>query len=113
MIYILIGLSITAATLLAALQLRLPISALFGVTVIDHRCSGSVNRWANRRLESYRQELEADQQGKQAQPAADSNMATGLINRFDHLITERMLDQQRQEIIDTALRSSQCRPVFE
>ena len=40
-------------------------------------------------------------------------MATGLINRFDHLITERMLDQQRQEIIDTALRTSQCRPVFE
>ncbi len=81
--------------------------------MIDHRCIGSVNRWANRRLENYRQELEAEQHGKQFQHAAYPNIATSLINRFDHLITERMLDQQRQEIIHTALRTSQCRPVFE
>ncbi|MEI7666719.1 MAG: hypothetical protein WCI65_11800 [Synechococcaceae cyanobacterium ELA263] len=112
LIYILISLGITTATFLIALQLRGPISEYFGVTVVENRCTGSVNRWANRRLESYRQELEAERQAETIQTTTTGNAATSLINWVDHLISDRKIDRLRQEIIRTSLRTSQCRPVF-
>ena len=112
LIYFLFCLGITAATLLIALQLRGPISELFGVNVVENRCTGSVNRWANRRLESYRQELEVERQGETIQNTTTGNAATSLLNWVDRLITDRKLDRQRQEISRTTQRTSQCRPVF-
>ena len=112
LIYILISLGITTATFLIALQLRGSISEYFGVTVVENRCTGSVNRWANRRLESYRQELEAERQAETIQTTTTGNAATSLINWVDHLISDRKIDRLRQEIIRTSLRTSQCRPVF-
>ena len=32
---------------------------------------------------------------------------------FDRLITERMLDQQRLEMLNTTLPTDQCRPMFQ
>ncbi len=110
---ILIGFGLTAATLLIALQLRGPISGFFGITVVEQRCRGSVNRWANRRLESYRQELEAERLGESMQNITTGNAATSLVNWVDHLINDRKLERLRQEITSTTLRTSQCRPVFE
>jgi len=113
LIYFLFCLGITAATLTIALQLRGPISELFGISVVEHRCTGSVNRWANRRLESYRQELEAERQGETIQNTTTGNAATSLINWVDRLIIDRKLDRQRQDISRTTLSISRCRPVFE
>jgi len=108
-----IGLGIAIAMAFLVQQLHAPSSELFGTTVIDQRCKGSVNRWANRQLESYRLELKNNYQDSEIQGASVSNGAIAMLNWFDRQISDRRLDQQRQSIIKTTLRTSQCRPVFQ
>ncbi len=113
LIYIVIMVTVMVATLVLGHQLRDNLSGLFGESKLNHRCSGYVNRWANSRLDGYRQQLEAQHHGSQLPGSAPVSSGTQLINWFDRLITERTLDQQRLEILNTTLRTYQCRPVFE
>jgi len=113
LIYITILVTVMVATLLLGHQLRGNLSGLFGESKLNHRCSGYVNRWANSRLDGYRQQLEAQHHGSQLPGSVSDSSGTQLINWFDRLITERMLDKQRMEILNTTLRTYQCRPVFQ
>jgi hypothetical protein len=94
-------------------QFRAPNSELFGATVIDQQCKGLVKHWANRRLESYRLKFEDDDQDSEIQDTSVSNGAIAMLSWFDRQISDRRLDQQRQSMIKTTLRTSQCRPVFQ
>jgi len=105
------SIGITVGILLIGRQIRGTVADHVNVSIVDQRCGDSVNRWANRQLDSYRQELLAQHAGNQSQPG--SNAATEALNWIDHLLTDRMLKTKRQELTMTTLRTSQCRPLFQ
>lgn len=111
LLYIATSVGITAGILLIGRQISGTVAGHVSVSTVDQRCGDSVNRWANRQLDSYHQELLAQHHGNQSQ--LGSNAATGALNWIDHLLTDRMLKTKRQELTTTTLRTNQCRPLFQ
>ena len=111
LLYIATSVGITAGILLIGRQISGTVAGHVSVSTVDQRCGDSVNRWANRQLDNYRQELLTQHPGNQSQPG--SNAASGALNWINHLLTDRMLKTKRQELTTTTLRTSQCRPLFQ
>lgn len=70
-------------------------------------CPGSLNRWADQRLDQIRAQLQK-QHGLKHGAGQQSNAISAALNWFDDRVIAQRLDAERQQIRSDLLASSRC-----